>query len=342
MYKSGFTIIELMLGLLLGSIITTVLFTAFFQINRSAEYGDQLIDTDMKIMILHHQLERDLNGMFIPQEAIPDDEQDEQQEKESKETTKQPDTAKKKKKRKLLEKPFYSINKNNNLSLLTFISNNPVRIYEKPQTNATEPKKPGVPYVVRVVYRVLPDEQNKGAFKITRQESEQLDFKNFEPTSKRVRPYVIADNIKSITMNFLRPIDEEKQEKRTEKKQPQNEQKKKQEKEKPINYASFKQWPPEQDAIELPHIVTCKLTLYTAGQENERSLAFQVPYLAISQLYPQEEEEEPEPEQQPEKKEPKQPDKKPAPGKQEQQKTEFKVSDQLKKQLNSLKLPGAP
>jgi Tfp pilus assembly protein PilE len=291
----GFTLIELLIGLLFGGILAMVLFSSFFQLTVVNKLGTNLIDTDTKLAIFHHQLERDLAGMFVPQAAIPEYEEEEKGSSEKKteqKTAKSPAPAAEKKKKKIIEKPFFVSTKEGRLDMLTFITDNPLRIYQRQeQTTEAVPKTPGTSRTRRVTYQLIPDANNPQAFALTRRESTNLDIAS--NAYKATRAYELINNIQTLQLSFLRPIEPVSAKATSGKDLAKTEQNKKTQKQEksPVDYATFTTWPPEQGAIELPHIVICTITLLSADREQTRSATFYMPYLAIQQLYPQEQEE---------------------------------------------------
>lgn len=212
--KSGFTLIELSIGLLLSGIIATALYNGFFVTNRVVDIADNFIVADFRSALVENQLGKDLEGAFVPEESelskTTTTQKETTEKKENKTIKTKETTVLEEKTIKPLEKVFYSSNgPEDSLRVLTFITNNPVKVYEK-ATNV-KPK----PRIVRVVYRLTPQENNPKSFSLIRQESSDLEFKAFEPNSaKPIRGYELASGIKNIKIEYTFPVQKEERKKR--------------------------------------------------------------------------------------------------------------------------------
>ena len=210
--KAGFTLIELVLAFAFSSILLTLLFTSFNQINRTVVTTEDLIEMNTRLNLFQNQFQKDISGAFVPVQGLPEKKEeapknDIEQKKEKPPTP----TKDKKEKPKPLKEVFYSANKSDQLNELTFISNNPVRVYEYAKN--TPPK----PRIVRVVYRLIADKDKKGSYKLMRQEGTQLDFASYKPNaSKPIRAFELVENIKSFNIEYQAPIPK-KEEKKDEK-----------------------------------------------------------------------------------------------------------------------------
>lgn len=270
--KHGFSLLELIVGIALSSIVTSLLYTSFSNILHWSEYGSSAIDLDTRVSVFLHQFEKDVTGMFIPMQALPEPEE-EKDKKDSKE---------KKQQHRLLEKPCCIENKNNMLSMFTCITDNPMTLYSAPQSSSRELPAAGVPYISRVVYTVYKDKEKKDTYSIQRQESATLELQPYLTKDKdRIRGYEIIDNVKSITVSCMRP--------KNESESPKKDDKKKKEKQK-FEYESFSTWPPDaKEPLDLPHMVTVTLTVWDERHENEHTMEAHVPTFVLAQLYPLEE-----------------------------------------------------
>lgn len=263
--KSGFTLIEFIIGILLFSIIGTALYNSFFVTNRVVIIADTFISKDFRSALLENQFGKDLEGAFIPEEPeqaqqAPAPAKKEEQTKANapkKET--QPKAAESKPPQPF-EKTFYSINgAGESLSILSFISNNPVKTYEK----ATNPE----PRIVRIVYRLVPQEKDSKMFTLMRQESTELDFKAFALNApKPIRAYELANDIKNIKIEYVFPVQKQSQEGG-------------QSQEKP-DYKTVKDWDLEtnkeahKEQPKIPQFITITCELWDAQQQHESSFVF--------------------------------------------------------------------
>lgn len=254
--KSGFTLLELVIGLLLSSMIAIVLYTSFFSINRSVQSVENLIDQDLRITLMHNQLERDISGIFVPF-AGKLSEQMQKTEKELKatDTTAIPI--------KPIDNVFMSQNQQQSLSLLTFITNNPMRIYEYAQ-NATVK-----PFVARVVYKLVP-ERGTPSFTLIRQESNELDLVTFEKAGV-IRSYELISHIKQIKTEFSYSLVEKPKE------QPKTPAKEKQKEEKPKpEYITVSEWVEKSKADKkrplVPQFITFDIRFWNNDYSRETPL----------------------------------------------------------------------
>lgn len=95
--SSGFTLIELIFGVLISALLVTMLYTCLYQLQRAARISDNILSVDMRILTLKNQLSRDLAGAFMPKTTGDD------------------------------QKYFFGESDRGDLKLFTFISLNPLR-----------------------------------------------------------------------------------------------------------------------------------------------------------------------------------------------------------------------
>jgi prepilin-type N-terminal cleavage/methylation domain-containing protein len=176
--KSGFTLIEVLVFIVIASMMSVALYQGFDQTNRVVKYVDNMVSLDQRIFIVQDRLEKDLAGAFIPTHQPLQNEQD-----------KIKPAGEQKKQITVLPKLFYSVNQEQTLKELTFVTTNPLQVYGVSQ-----------PRIARVQYQLLPDKDHKNAFKLTRQESLRLSYDKFQESNPR--EYVLADNIKNIIVEY--------------------------------------------------------------------------------------------------------------------------------------------
>lgn len=269
MNKHGFTLIELMIGLMLSSIVAYTLYNSFFITNTVVRKTEQVISADLIMAVLQNRLQKDVNGIFIPVQPEP-----EKKDTAGDAAQKAPVQPKQNKPPiKPVEKIFHSTQKDKNLDFLTFITNNPVQSYQDGQKGKIKPS------VVRVVYRLEPTETDPETFRLMRQESADLDLKNFDAkTAQGVRAYQLATDIKSISAEFIYP-----QPKKEESKAAQSGAKpgaaapKKEEKKEPITFVTLQKWDADklQDGQpKIPEYITFTITLWDKEHKAERTNSF--------------------------------------------------------------------
>ncbi|HJZ24240.1 MAG TPA: prepilin-type N-terminal cleavage/methylation domain-containing protein [Candidatus Babeliales bacterium] len=199
MTKPGFSVIELMIVIALASLMSLALFQSFYQSNRIVQRADLMMDVDERIIHIQDRLEKDISGAFVPLFAQAKKKKAEFEEREKKEQVEQNnknESAKKEPKEKRfmpIEKVFFCSLQGKNINELTLITSNPLIGYESTQ-----------PRIARVRYLLKQDTKNKRAFSLFRQESPELIYQTFVST-KNPRSYLIADNIKRLSIDFYRP-----------------------------------------------------------------------------------------------------------------------------------------
>jgi prepilin-type N-terminal cleavage/methylation domain-containing protein len=198
MNKPGVTLIELVLALALSGMVAATLYNIFFIVTRGITIAEPMIDNVTRTSLVYNRLKKDLQGVFVPTQADVKATPSPQgpQATSTGQPTKVPE--------KPLDKVMYSINKNNSWALLSFITNNPLLTYYDPTKGIPKPA------IARVVYRL--ESKPDGSFSLMRQESPVLNFEAFESTSsKPIRGYELANNIKNISMEYAFPVQDQKQ-----------------------------------------------------------------------------------------------------------------------------------
>ncbi len=242
---SGFTIIELIIAITIASMLAIVLFSSFYQTNRTSLDVNNMISFDLRASILQNQLEKDINGAFIPNiETIKEKVEEKKQQPEKKGETEKKETEQKKikeeEKPQQLEKVFYSINKEKNLNELTLITCNPLQVYGQQ-----------VPRIARVIYKLK--ENDKNSFKLVRQESLDLNYKN----AIKSLEFELADNIKSLSIEYFYSQDSKEEEKER-------------------KFKKVNQWGQKDQKInvKLPMFVNIKLELWDASLKKIQPFEF--------------------------------------------------------------------
>jgi prepilin-type N-terminal cleavage/methylation domain-containing protein len=189
--KSGFTLIEVMLVLLIGSLLSTSLYMSFAVISKMVQHGNAQVRSDIGFGLISNQLEKDCMGAFLPiiSAAAPEEAPATENESPAKKVAAPKATTTK------LERAFYcTTGKAGNFGILTFVTNNPLQSYSPERMGSEKPR------IARVAYRLVP-EKDKPTFSLVRQESTELEYKAFE--SKNVRGYEIAQGIQSCKIELL-------------------------------------------------------------------------------------------------------------------------------------------
>jgi len=279
--KQGFSLIEISIGLFLSSLIGTALYNAFFVTNRVVLIADNFIATDIRAALVENQFDKDFAGIVIPDETDLAQTATKKKPTPGKEEKKQSEPKPEPKneagkKTKPTEKIFYAENgAEDALQLLTFITNNPIKAYEKAAN--VKPKS----RIVRVVYRLVPDEEEPKLLSLMRQESSELDLKAFDPKSaKPIRGFELAHGVKSIKCEYLYPV------KKEENQQAQKDSKGKEEKPK-SEYKTVKVWDVDtkkdekQEQPKIPEFIRCTCEFWDT-QQREESFTFNFQILTFN------------------------------------------------------------
>ena len=196
--KSGFSLLELVIGLLISTILITISFMIYQQIARSTQFTQRITTNDTKVMILKDRLQQDLLGItplwFIPSkyDAMTKQAKTSSTNEESLETDteKKTDTTKKEDDTQKEHNFFYSQNnQDGTLNLFSFITTSAMQTYGTPKR-----------LCVRVVY-LLKKDATKNIFSLLRKEIAPEEFNNTTATSSE-NFYEIASLIKSCSIEF--------------------------------------------------------------------------------------------------------------------------------------------
>ncbi len=216
MNAKGFTLIEIMIAIVIASVLGGLLVGSFLQSNKTISGINKVVSIESTAATLIHQLSKDISGAFVPMsvQLLKKQLEKEKQSNSAKATPYKQNIknkmgnakkapVKKQEKQKLpkIEKVFYSSLKNNNLDVLTFITNNPLQPYWSPTAQGSVTKRPTIK-MVRVVYRLVPETQDPPiSYKLLRQESEKINFAKFK-LGGDIRAFEIANNIKQIKTEY--------------------------------------------------------------------------------------------------------------------------------------------
>lgn len=205
---SGFSLLEIVMGIALFSLIGTMLFTSMTQITKTLRAVSIVTSGDMRGAVIATVLERDISGSCIPFVKIIEEEdaaKKGQQNTSNNTADNKSDNQKEKKKiNKTVPKGFVcEHNSEGNLLLFTFISVNPSAEY-----NTTKARP------IRVIYTLKEDKEQPGTFIFKRQETE--DFMNADLIGQEgtnaLRAVTVASGIKKCSFEFtaLEVVEEEK------------------------------------------------------------------------------------------------------------------------------------
>lgn len=273
--KSGFSLIEILIAVALSSIVAWALFSSFNQAQKSSDLIEQMLSIDPKIMTLSNQLEKDINGVFVPKFWFPKEEnkQSEAKQPEKKEEPKKDLNPKpgqripvKKEEYKKIDKVFFSVNEQSHLKEITFITCNPLQTYNNYK-----------PRIARVLYKLVPDEENKNSYKLLRKESLNLDFSKINE-EKNIE-YELASGVKNLSLSFIYP--EKEKDNKEEAKKTKNE---KPEEPKELKYKTSETWNKEEnkDIPDIPEYVVLKVSLWDLNLQEDYNFEIRYQIFAFS------------------------------------------------------------
>lgn len=224
MMRHGFTLIELIVSLLIGALISISLTALLQQSYASQRKLEALTNLYGRASLIFTQLERDLMGATIPIEnilALEDerkkkggakvkdgqkDTADKTKEPEKKDEQKGPqdsaDAAKEGSKEppyKPYERVFYAESRNNPSKLFfSWITHDPLQLYWGSTVGTARPR------IARIMYRLEPHTDDKTVFKLIRSEGFDLSYAPYEKhTDAKYKGSVIAEDIKRIALTFF-------------------------------------------------------------------------------------------------------------------------------------------
>ena len=278
--KQGFALIELLIALFIASGIALLLTNALFQVYNTVGVVQDRTDGLTQAYLINDVVKKDIAGLCIPISVLEQEKEEEKEKEKAKQPANQaisqapPAAEQKKEKQKPLEKILYSVNKDNQLSLLTFITNNPQQTYWDKKVGKA------VPFIARIVYRLEPDKRfstrNKMVYRLMRQQGYALDFDEYKDEHKGPgRAYLLIDNIKSCTIEYTYFEQEDKKEEEKNKK--------------PV-LKKKREWNDKQQEGDnkdkekkhlLPHIVRLDIELWDADMVTwqQYQFAFEIPII---------------------------------------------------------------
>ncbi len=257
MMKKGYSLAEVMFGLLIGVMLSGIFFESLTSINKVFARVVATSSWQRQIAFMQQQFENDFSGMSVTpskEQLEPEDIEKEGEKKDSEKNKKEQEE-----KEKSTFKSFIFEGTTSGLvNIMTFITTNPLLSYRQPSAR-----------VVRVAYRVVPDPENQGKFLLVRQQSEELVLKKFEAATKKetikpgqvpIRSYEMVRGIESIKFEFF--IEKIKKQEPDKNKKPQaadtkqTKEEGKKEEESPRVFVSIEEWlklsDEEKDQFETP------------------------------------------------------------------------------------------
>jgi hypothetical protein len=285
--------------------MTTVLFTALNQINKSVSITESLMTVNEKAARIQQLFEHDLTGatLLLDNEPLRQPEQEMKttataEKNETKEKKTEPKKPATKKEKKIIKKIFYSTTKGNELGTLSFISNNPLLGFWSGQEAAFHAGK-AKPCLVRITYSLEDDLNMPGSFVLKRQESVPLDFEQ-----RTGKSYEVMSGIKSLvfkyTLKTIKTGQEETKETTpgTQKQEPAKQQQKPKQPKEEITYTSnlptwnsdeitqedTKKEKSKEKKLPIPVFVDIEVTLWDETFEHEYTYAYAIEIIADTEF----------------------------------------------------------
>ncbi|MDP3787784.1 MAG: type II secretion system protein [Candidatus Chromulinivorax sp.] len=195
--QRGFSALELIMVMAVSAIMMTVLLEIYNQVMRNMVRVDRFVFEDTQLLTLRNRFEQDLAGLsavWFTQADVEGKklaaEGKKAEGQEASFTKASPDTVGGQAQQ--TSQYFYSVNKNKNLDMLTFVTTNALQSYGNVQDR-----------FVRVVYKVEQDFAHAGMFRLMRKEiplpTESIDEQKNE---KQKTFYELVGGIKSIEMTY--------------------------------------------------------------------------------------------------------------------------------------------
>ncbi|MCL4361677.1 prepilin-type N-terminal cleavage/methylation domain-containing protein [Candidatus Dependentiae bacterium] len=187
--KSGFTLIELVVAISIGSILSLVLYRSLSDATTVSLRITSITDTDNQIALLYNQIDKDISTAFLPEQIF----QTELKQTETPKTDQKTTTTGQEMKQFKIEKPFYAEIENENLKVISIINTNPLRGFDEV-----------VPLIVQVAYRLVQDKESPGSFKLYRQQTSKIGTEIIDDKDmKKFRGYEIVTGLKSFKSQFI-------------------------------------------------------------------------------------------------------------------------------------------
>lgn len=181
--RAGFSLLELLVAVMVASLLTSMLFFAYTQLQKGMMRFDIFIARHAAVELVERVMSRDLMGSCVPLTVL----EQQQKEKQKKDAESQESDAQKKQ---TIESVFVAKVNNELTTSLTFISNNNLSSYVI--EGITDPK----PWLSRVTYKL--EKETKGTYRLLRQQSHDLAIDSKQPW------FPLAEQISSFSLVLVR------------------------------------------------------------------------------------------------------------------------------------------
>lgn len=290
----GFSLIEVMLALAIGSILSGIMYMCLFQSQRVANSIENITNIQMRALIARRQLVRDISGAFIPTHILePKKEQKKESGAQQSNAKKENGTKKEEPKAKdeqgekdknikeVLGKAFDGTADDTQFKQLLFITNNPLEIYWSNKAGRPKFRAEKVTYTLEQEKKdVIP------SYRLMRTTTYPKGGKEKEVT----QTYELVSGIKKMTLQYIAVIEEqETEEKKSDAKNSSGQkdnpaQEKQEKKEKKKEVKTFNDWAVramKDDDVrlqkKLPDFITITLELWNSTKTKAETFTFTVP-----------------------------------------------------------------
>lgn len=256
MKQQGFSLIELMVALAVGSVFMVLVVQLFSGINRSSTKMMRRTDYVFTVPRALMLIDDDISAALVPRRGWPDLQQDDKGSVPQGQMQR-PAMIDEEKERKI-KQVFYAESRNDILTFFSCITSNTRTPYGKEH-----------PPLVRVLYEMLPHPEEENIYQIRRRETEDI-YASLQDLQEASGGFTLLSQVKSIKMRFFVP------------EKPAEEKAKEAEKKKPI-YQEFTSW----GTLELRERVADLVPAYVRieGSALSEDYAYEQPFSLLIPIY---------------------------------------------------------
>lgn len=247
--KQGFILLEVIIASAIAAMLSMMLLSSVTQLHRSASSVRSLMSVDVRFMLFFRQSVRDVSGALVPLVAKKTEQKEEAQKIEL-----------------IPIEHVFTTGENTSARELSFITTNVLPSYST-----------GKPHLVRVTYRMEPDPEHQGSYRILRSESYDLVYQKSD--TKKSETHTLIDGVKDLSLEFMALVEDKKEagDQTSQQTTVATPKKKK---------IVVKQWPSEEidKKILLPDYVMLSLTLWNDRYTRETKVAYTLPIIAVPKI----------------------------------------------------------
>ena len=188
--RQGFTLLEVLIGTLIASLLSTMLMYVLLQVTSLQRVVDMRINLWMTASIVQNQFERDVMGTFVPFAGFIESKKDEQKDPSSpqlRQTGRRTAQAQKR-----LENVFYVARNAQGVQTFSCITTSMLPKYKHVKALAG-----------RVVYSLVPSKDDARIFSLMRQEGYEFELEEYIKQNSLFAAIELANNITTINIRFI-------------------------------------------------------------------------------------------------------------------------------------------